>query len=96
MKNLNHPTDISRYGHFVVAMDPGAFMPEEEYAAKLAEMAANVKACGDPGAVFLPGEKSYALAQANKDSVEIGDKLVAEFNELILSLHAGACLKESI
>ena len=96
VKNLNHPTDISRYGHFVVAMDPRAFMTEEEYGAKLAEMAANVKACGDPGTVFLPGEKSYALAQNNRETVEIGDKLVAEFNELIRSLHAGACLKESI
>jgi len=94
VKNLNHPTEISRYGHMIVAINPAAFLPEEEYKEKLTQAINNIKACGDEGEILLPGEKSYRSAQSNMETVEIGDKLVSEFNELIQSVKAGEQLKE--
>lgn len=93
-KNLNHPTEISGYGHMVAALDPNAFISPEEYRSKLAETVANIKACGEEGAVFMPGERSATLARSNTEAVEISDGLVSEFNELIRSINAGEQLKE--
>lgn len=94
VKNLNHPTEISRYGHMIVAIDPVTFLPEEEYKEKLTQAINNIKACGGGGEILLPGEKSYRMAQSNKETVEISDKLVSEFNELIRSVKAGEQLME--
>ena len=94
VKNLNHPTEISRYGHMIIAIDPTHFLSDEEYKKKLNETITNIRACGEEGAINMPGENSYRMAQSRQMAVEISDKLVTEFNEIIQSVHAGKKLAE--
>lgn len=82
VRNLNHPTEISRYGHLIFALNPDFFLSKEEYEEKMALFYKNVKACGPPGEVFIPGERSFSTAEKNKNTVEIGQNLIRELNEL--------------
>ncbi len=93
-RNLNHPTDPSDYGHLIVALDPLAFLSESEYAAKLAQTIGSIRACGEEGAILLPGEKSFRHAQDNLETVDIDEKLLAEFNALLRRFHAGELKEE--
>lgn len=85
VKNLNHPTDISRYGHFMIVIDPKSFMEISEYRNKLNYFIKRLRACGDEGEVFYPGEKSYYHAQKNGFIVDIKDNLINDLNDLALA-----------
>ena len=72
----------SRHGHFLSAIDISKLMDEDEYARKMSELEANVKACGASGAVLLPGERSRRLAETCGESVELKQSVVDEFESL--------------
>ena len=72
----------SRHGHFLSAIDISRLMDEDEYARKMSELEANVKACGASGAVLLPGERSRRLAETCGESVELKQSVVDEFESL--------------
>lgn len=93
VKNLNHPTEVSRYGHLILAINPDFFLSKEEYEEKMAFFHKNVKASALPGMVIIPGERSLARAEKNKDIVEIRQNLISELNELAKSLGINEELK---
>ena len=93
-RNLNHPTEISRYGHLIIAIDPTAFLSPECYREWLAQAIQSVKACGPEGAVVMPGERSWRYAQSNGSTIDLSEQLVAEFNQLACSLNTGMKLLE--
>lgn len=82
VKNLNHPTDISRYGHFLIIINPDVFMPTEEYKTKMIYFIDKLRACGEENNIYYPGEKSYINAQENKKLIDIKDNLIKELNDL--------------
>lgn len=87
-KNLNHPTDISRYGHFLIAINPDFFLSKEQYDRRLSEVIHNIKSCGEADNVYFPGEKSYQEACVNRVEVEINEKIIKDMDKLIVSLNA--------
>lgn len=82
VKNLNHPTEVSRYGHLLFAINPDFFLSEEEYEKNMDYLYKSVKACGPPGVVLMPGERSSFTAKKNKDTIEIKSNLIIELNKL--------------
>lgn len=96
VKNLNHPTDISKYGHMLIAINPKVFLSDKEYQTKLKEIINNIKSCSEKDLIFMPGEQSYQISQINHKVVEIEEKLVTEFNNLIISVQAGKLLRERV
>lgn len=85
-RNLNHPSEPSRHGHMILAIDPDYFMERGEYQEKLDYLIAKVKACGESGSVYMPGERSYEQSVKSAVYVDIEQKLVQEFNDLAARL----------
>ena len=69
VKNLNHPSDKSRYGHMLIAINPDVFMTDDEYTNRINKMMVNVKECGNQGSIYLPGEQSFNKATNNKKNI---------------------------
>ena len=67
---LNHPTEHSGCGHFLMVLNTSFFMDLEDYEARMSELWTNVKACGEKGAVFMPGEQSYLTKLASVENVD--------------------------
>lgn len=82
IKNLNHKTERSRHGHVIVAVDIEKVMPYDEYLMKIGRLINSVKACGIPGNVLMPGERSESKAQQNVESVAISVKVLEELEKL--------------
>lgn len=85
IKPLACETAPSRHGHFFMAIDISKLMPKDVYEQKMSELIHNIKACGEPGRIWIPGERSRLKADANVESVGIADKLINDFNELLKS-----------
>lgn len=82
IKPLGAKDGYSRHGHMMVAIDIESLMSMDEYKEKIAEFVANIKSCGEPGAIYLPGERSRIKAESNEQRVELKDKQIQDFNEL--------------
>ena len=82
VKNLNHPTEISRYGHFIIALNLQSFLSEYEYKTKLNYFIRKLRSCGEEGKVLYPGEKSFLQAKKNEMVIEIKDNMIIDLNEL--------------
>lgn len=82
VKNLNHPSEISRYGHLIFAFNPDFFLEKDQYIEKMAILISNVKQCGKEGKIFIPGEKSYITSLENTKFVEIKQNLIEDLNVL--------------
>lgn len=80
IKPLGTEDGQSRHGHMTVAIDIEQLMPYDTYRKKMAEFVNKVKACGQSGAIQLPGENSFNKALKNHVSVEIADKQVEAYN----------------
>ena len=78
VKNLNHKTELSRYGHAFIAIDITKFMTYEEYLEKNEYLSGRVHEYGG----ILPGEHSYEYYKDNKVEVDVPDKQVNEINEI--------------
>lgn len=83
IKPLACETDYSRHGHLFAAINIEKLMPKDEYNLKIKEFVSNIKACGEPGAICLPGERSRNKAMANSQSVELKQKQIDDFNDLL-------------
>lgn len=82
VKNLDHPTDIARYGHMVIAINPQFFMSAEEYQSGMSTLISNIKNSGEKEAIYFPGEKSYITAQKNQIYVDIKQNLLDDLHIL--------------
>lgn len=82
VKNLDHPTDISRYGHFIIAINPESFLEGKEYRERLNYFIGKLRMCGEEGKILYPGEKSYSQAKKNSEFVEINESLIDDLNRL--------------
>lgn len=94
VKNLNHPSEISRYGHLMFVIDPNCFMNEREYTEKILYLIDNLRSCGTVGNILYPGEGSYKLAQQNSINVEIADSLIDQLNKLAEYSEVGKRIKK--
>lgn len=83
IKPLAAEDEPSRHGHLMMAIDIIKLMSREEYDCKIAEFVSNIKACGEDEAIYLPGERSYKKSLSNRESFEIKDKQVDDYNELV-------------
>ena len=87
VKNLNHMTEYSRYGHALIAIDITRFMDYETYLGRADILCDRVHAFGG----ILPGEGSYKKAAANAEAVDIPEKQANEINSIATDL--GLCLR---
>lgn len=83
IKPLACETDYSHHGHLFVAINIEKLMPRDEYNLKINEFVNNIKACGEPGAISIPGERSHNKALANSECVELKQKQIDDFNQLL-------------
>lgn len=86
IKPLNDPDAPSRQGHVMMAIDISKLMPYESYLGRVDVLAENIYACGEPGMIRVPGERSYFLSQHNCKDVEIREKQMRDFRQLALQL----------
>lgn len=82
VKALNTPVGYSRYGHFLCAINPEFFIQTEEYKQRIEHLIESIKSCGDPGNIFMPGERGYRNSLKNKYTVQIGDTIINGVNDL--------------
>ncbi|SEG19108.1 malate dehydrogenase (NAD) /L-sulfolactate dehydrogenase [Eubacterium ruminantium] len=82
VKNLNHKTELSRYGHALIAIDITKFMDYNEYLEKNEYLTGRVHEYGGT----LPGEHSFEYVKQYRDEVDIPDKQYAEINDIAKSL----------
>lgn len=82
VKGLNHKTELSRYGHAMIAIDITKFMDWETYLERVSYFTGRVHEYGGE----LPGEHSYQTAVKNTRQVDIPDKQAKEINEIAESL----------
>jgi len=82
VKALNSPEGLSRYGHFLMAIDPGFFLSDAEYSERMDYLVDRVKSCGEHGAIVMPGGRSFLKAQRNSESIELPEKMINEINDL--------------
>ena len=78
----------SRHGHMLMAINIGQMMEREEYDSKITQLIANVKACGQPGMIQMPGERSAKKAEKNRYAVSLNDKQITDYNALAEQYHA--------
>ena len=82
VRNLDHPTDMSRQGHMVMVINPVFFMGRAEYFQRMSKLIYNIKASGNMGNVYIPGEKSFEKSVSNDTTVSLKQDLIDEINAL--------------
>lgn len=94
VKPLSKMDADSNNGHLFVVIDTKRFMSEDELNERVNHFYASVKACGDEGAILLPGEPGYNMMAEQTDAVTISAKQFEEVNEIAESVGAAARLVE--
>ncbi|MCL2807075.1 MAG: Ldh family oxidoreductase [Coriobacteriia bacterium] len=92
VKALNAPEGFSRYGHFLAAINTSFFLDDTEYQKRMDYLVDQTKGCGEPGAVLLPGERSFLNSRRNTEDVDLPEKLVDDTNDLASLIGAGVRL----
>ena len=80
VKNLGKMEEDSGNGHLFVVIDLDKFMTAEEKKERIAHFYKAVKACGEEGRIFMPGEIEYNKLRMAKDTVQISSKQFDEVN----------------
>ena len=80
VKNLSKMDEDSGNGHLFIVIDVDKFMTEEEKRERICHFYKSVKACGEDGKVFMPGEIEYNKQKESKTSVLISQKQFEEVN----------------
>lgn len=70
-KALDHPDGRSNVGHLLIAIDLTRFLQPEDYDAAIAELIARTKATGEPGEVFMPGERGARYMEGRHGHVPL-------------------------
>lgn len=94
IKPLSNMKADSNNGHLFVVIDTKRFMNTEELNKRVDYFYEAVKACGDEGAVMLPGEPGYRKMAEQVNAVTISAKQFEEVNEIAASVGAKARLEE--
>ena len=80
VKNLSNMDEESGNGHFFVVIDVDKFMTEGEKRERINHFFHAVKACGEDGKVFLPGEIEFNKMKVSDLTVLISPKQFEEVN----------------
>lgn len=80
VKNLSKMDEDSGNGHLFVLIDVDKFMTAEEKRERIEHFHNAVKACGDEGKVFMPGEIEYNKLRESNSSVKISAKQFEDVN----------------
>lgn len=94
VKPLTDMQSDSGNGHLFILIDTGRFMGEDELRAKVDYFCEAVRACGEEGAVMLPGEPGYRKMAGQADAVNISEKEFDSVNEVAARLGVAARLEE--
>ncbi len=82
VKNLSRMDEDSGNGHLFVVIDLDKFMTLDERRDRIAHFYQAVKACGDEGKVFMPGEIEYAKMKNSIDTIQISSKQFEDVNAM--------------
>lgn len=82
VKNLSKMDEDSGNGHLFVVIDLDKFMTKEEKRERVAHFYKAVKACGEEGKIFMPGEIEYNKIKDNVTSVVISVKQLEDVNDV--------------
>lgn len=80
VKNLSKMDEDSGNGHLFIVIDVDKFMSAEEKKERIAHFYESVKACGEEGRVFMPGEIEYNKLNNADNIVSISSKQFDEVN----------------
>lgn len=80
VKNLSKMDEDSGNGHLFVVIDLDKFMSPEEKKERIAHFYKAVKACGDEGKIFMPGEIEYMKMRNAVETVLISSKQFEDVN----------------
>lgn len=84
---LNDPDQQSDCGHFLLAIDIAKFLSPDIYDSQITQLIAITKASGDPGAVFLPGERGASFMQGRGDIVPLSAAILKKLTDLAKDLN---------
>lgn len=82
VKNLSKMDSNSGNGNLFILIDISKFLTEDELNNRIETFYNNVKSCGTPGSVYMPGEIEYLNHNKSPLTVEISSKQFEEINEL--------------
>ena len=80
VKNLSNMDEDSGNGHLFVVIDLDKFMTAEEKKSRISHLYNSVKACGEEGKIFLPGEIEYNKLKSSDTTVQISSKQFEDVN----------------
>lgn len=80
VKNLSKMDQDSGNGHLFVVIDVTKFMDAGTWKERIAHLYESVRACGEPGKIFMPGEIEYLRMKDTVNSVQISPKQFEEVN----------------
>ena len=93
VKNLSKMDENSGNGHLFIVIDVDKFMTEEDKRVRIAHFYEAVKACGDKGKIFMPGEIEYNKLEHAEELVQISDKQFQEVNAVAEEVGADSRLR---
>ena len=93
VRNLSKMEEDSGNGHLFVVIDLDKFMSPEEKKERIAHFYKAVKACGDEGKIFMPGEIEYVKMKNAEETVQISSKQFEEVNAVAEEVGATLRLK---
>lgn len=82
VNNLSNMERDSGNGHLFIVIDIEKFMSQEEHKKRLSHFYKSVKACGEEGKIFMPGEIEYNKLKNTSSIVQISVKQFEEVNAL--------------
>lgn len=80
VKNLSKMDEDSGNGHLFIVVDLDKFMTSEEKKARISHFYDSVKACGEEGKIFMPGEIEYNKLRKSVTTIQISNKQFEEVN----------------
>lgn len=82
VKNLSKMDEDSGNGHLFIVIDLDKFMTTEEKKERIKHFYDSVKACGEEGKIFMPGEIEYNKLRISGTTVQISNKQFDEVNAI--------------
>jgi L-2-hydroxycarboxylate dehydrogenase (NAD+) len=86
VKNLSKMEVDSGNGHLFIAIDVEKFMPRNVLYDRVRLFYNSVRACGEDGKIFMPGEKEYITMRECTNEVNISEKQFEEINAAIAEI----------
>lgn len=92
VKNLSNMEEDSGNGHLFIVIDVDKFMTADEKKVRIAHFYEAVKACGEEGKIFMPGEIEYNKLEKTTETVQISSKQFDDVNAVAEEVGAAARL----